>query len=47
MSQWGTDKLNRYEILKHSSPEDKWVLAPLGHWNCKWNQARGNYHTYE
>ena len=25
----------------------KWVLVPLGHWNWKWNQARGNYRTYE
>ena len=28
-------------------PDDKWVLVPLGHWNWKWNQARGNYSTYE
>ena len=20
---------------------------PLGHWNCKWNQARSNYSTYD
>ena len=20
---------------------------PLGHWNSKWNEARGNYSTYE
>ena len=25
----------------------QWVLVPLGHWNWKWNQARGNYSTYE
>ena len=33
--------------LKHSYPDDKWVLVPLGHWIWKWNQARGNYSTYE
>ena len=45
--QWGTDGLNRDGTLKHSYPDDKWVLVPLGHWNSKWNQARGNYSTYE
>ena len=47
ISQWGTDGLNRDGTLKHSHPDDKWVLVPLGHWNWKWNQARGNYSTYE
>ena len=47
ISQWGTDGLNRDGTLKHSYPDDKWVLVPLGHWNWKWNQARGNYSTYE
>ena len=42
ISQWGTDGLNRDGTLKHSYPDDKWVLVPLGHWNWKWNQARGN-----
>ena len=46
ISQWGTDGLNRDGTLKHSYPDDKWVLVPLGHWNWKWNQARGNYSTY-
>ena len=45
--QWGTDGLNQDGTLKHSYPDDKWVLVPLGHWNWKWNQARGNYSTYE
>ena len=43
ISQWGTEGLNRDGTLKHSYPDDKWVLVPLGHWNWKWNQARGNY----
>ena len=47
ISQWGTDGLNRDGTPKHSYPDDKWVLVPLGHWNWKWNQARGNYSTYE
>ena len=47
ISQWGTEGLNRDETLKHSYPDDKWVLVPLGHWNWKWNQARGNYSTYD
>ena len=47
ISQWGSDGLNRDGALKHSYPDDKWVLVPLGHWNWKWNQARGNYSTYE
>ena len=46
-SQWGTEGLNRDGTLKHSYPDDKWVLVPLGHWNWKLNQARGNYSTYE
>ena len=47
ISQWGTEGLNRDGTLKHSYRDDKWVLEPLGHWNWKWNQARGNYSTYE
>ena len=47
ISQWGTEGLNGDGTLKHSYPADKWVLVPLGHWNWKWNQARGNYSTYE
>ena len=47
ISQWGTDGLNRDGTLKHSYPENKWVLVPLGHWNWKLNQSRGNYSTYE
>ena len=47
ISQCGTDGLNRYRTLQHIYPEDKWVLVPLGHWNWKWNQARGNYSNYE
>ena len=35
--QWGTDGLNRDGTPKHSYPDDKWVLVPLGHWNWKWN----------
>ena len=42
-----TDGVNRDGTLKHSYPNDKWVLVPLGHSNWKWNQARGNYSTYE
>ena len=45
--QWGTDGLNQDATLKHSYPDNKWVLVPLGHPNWKWNQARGNYSTYE
>ena len=33
ISQWGTEGLNRDGTLKHSYPDDKWVLVPLGHWN--------------
>ena len=47
ITQWGTDALNRDGTLKHSYPDDKWVLIPLGHWNWKWNQAWGNYSTCE
>ena len=45
--QWGTDGLNRDSTLKHCYPDNKWVQVPLGHWNRKWNQARGNYSTHE
>ena len=27
--------------------DNKWVLVPLGHWNLKWNEARGNHSIYE
>ena len=47
ISQWGTDGLNRDGTLTHSYPDDKWVVAPLAQWNWKWNEARGNYSTYE
>ena len=47
ISEWGTDGLNRDGSLNHSYPDVKWVLVPLGHWNWKWNQARGNYSTYK
>ena len=47
ISQWATEGLHRDGTLKHSYPDDKWVLVPLGHWNWKWSQARGNYSTYE
>ena len=47
ISQWGTDGLNRNDTLKHSYPDNKRVLFPLGHWKSKWSQARGNYSTYE
>ena len=45
--QWGTDGLNRDSTLKHRYPDNRWVLVPLGDWNWKWNQARGNQSTYE
>ena len=35
ISQWGTKGLNRDGTLKHSYPDTKWVLVPLGHWNWK------------
>ena len=41
------DTLNRYGALRHSCPQDKWVLARLGYWNWRWNKARGNYSTTE
>ena len=47
ISQWGTDGLNRDSTLKHSYPDDKWVLVPLGDWNWEWSHARGNHSTYE
>ena len=47
ISLWGTDGLNRDGTPKHRYPGNKWVLVPLGHWSWKWNQARGNYSTYE
>ena len=45
--QWGTEDLKRDGTFKHSYPDDKSFLVFLGHWNWKWNQARGNYSTYE
>ena len=42
INQWGTEGLNPDGTLKHSYPDNKLVLVPLGHWNWKWNQARGN-----
>ena len=42
ISQSGTEGLNRDGTLKHSYPDDKWVLVPLSHWNWCWNQARGS-----
>ena len=47
ISQWGKESHNQDGTFKHSYSDDKWVLVPLGHWNWKWNQARGNYSTYE
>ena len=47
VSHWGTHGLNGDGTLKHSYPDDKWVLVPLGHCNWKWNHARSNYSTYE
>ena len=47
ISQWGTEGLHRDGTLKHSYPDDKWVLVPLGQWNWKCNHARVNYSTYE
>ena len=47
ISESGAEGLNRDGTLTHSYPDDKWVLVPLRHWNWKWNQARGNYSTYE
>ena len=46
ISQSGTEGVNQDGTFKHSYPDDKWVLVPSGHWNWKWNQARGNYSTY-
>ena len=45
ISQWGTEGLNRDGALKHSYPDDKWVLVPLGHWNWKWNQEEELLHV--
>ena len=33
ISEWGTDGLNQDGTLKHSYPDDKWVLVPPGPWN--------------
>ena len=32
ISQWGADGLNRDGTLKHSYPDDQWVLVPLAAW---------------
>ena len=42
-----TSGLNRDGSLKHDYPSSEWRLAPLGHWNWKWNEARSNYSTYD
>ena len=47
ISERETEGLNRDGTLKHSYPDDKWVLVPLGHWKESKKQARGNYPTYE
>ena len=47
ISQWGTNFLNRDGTLMHSYPDNRWVLVALGHWNWKWNLARGKYSAYE
>ena len=38
ISQWGKDGLNRDGTRKHSYPDDKWVLVPLG--RCNENGTR-------
>ena len=45
--EWATEGLNGDGTLKHSHPEYKRVLVPLGNPNWKWNQVRVNYSTYE
>ena len=45
--QWGTARLQRDGTLKHSYPDHRWVLVPLGHWKEKWNQAWGTSSTSE
>ena len=42
-----TSGLNRDGWLKDDYPTSEWRLVPLGHWNCKWNQARSNSSTYD
>ena len=42
-----TSRLNRDGSLKHDCPISEWRLVPVGHWNCKWNQARSNCSTYD
>ena len=37
ISQWATKELNRDGTLKHSYPNDKCLLVPLGHWNQERN----------
>ena len=45
--QGGTDGFNRDGTLKPGYPDHKLVQVFLGHLNWKWNQAWGNYSTYE
>ena len=33
--------------MKHTYDCNEFHLAPLGHWNWKWNSARSNYSVYE
>ena len=33
ISEWGTDGLDRVGTLKHSYPDNKWVVVPLDHSN--------------
>ena len=35
LSQLATNGLNRDGTLKHTYPDNKGVLVPLGHWNWK------------
>ena len=44
---WGTDELKLDGTLRHSYHEDNGVLNPMGNWSWKWNQATGNYSSYE
>ena len=45
--QFQTSGLNRDGTLKEDYPANESRLVPLGHWNCKWNQAQSNYSTYD
>ena len=37
---WGVD---RDGTVEHDYPANERRLVPLGHWYCKWNEARSNY----